>query len=297
MTTSGKTPICGPERWTTKDRMACSYWDLWFCVAALVDHDGDLDALAEALEEGGRLSGGGTAEAKLSHLEDLKRRMAAAGIDAETLVAGEDADPKIRAKARAKVLKQGLYPRDMTESMWHTPRERLYERALRGRWHLFPVSPEPYYRRLSNGLGEGFRSEGQTFKLARRLEAAIERTDRETAYRVPDQLAARRALVAWCYRAMERCDNSYGVIGEVGTDALLTYVSIDCEPTGIAGETWCEDLCELLAWENWGLLLHAETRPFAQLRGELAEHAERFMLALADELRAHRLRYEADQTL
>ena len=150
MTTSGKTPICGPERWTTKDRMACSYWDLWFCVAALVDHDGDLDALAEALEEGGRLSGGGTAEAKLSHLEDLKRRMAAAGIDAETLV---------------------------------------------------------------------------------------------------------------------------------------------------AGETWCEDLCELLAWENWGLLLHAETRPFAQLRGELAEHAERFMLALADELRAHRLRYEADQTL
>ena len=160
MTTSGKTPICGPERWTTKDRMAWSYWDLWFCVAALVDHDGDLDALAEALEEGGRLSGGGTAEAKLSHLEDLKRRMAAAGIDAETLVAGEDADPKIRAKARAKVLKQGLYPRDMTESMWHTPRERLYERALRGRWHLFPVSPEPYYRRLSNGLGEGFKIRG-----------------------------------------------------------------------------------------------------------------------------------------
>ena len=199
--------------------------------AALVDHDGDLDALAEALEEGGRRSGGGAAEAKLSHLDDLKRRMAAAGIDAETLVAGEDADGKIRAKARAKVLKQGLYPRDMTESMWHTPRERLYERALRGRWHLFPVSPEPYYRRLSNGLGEGFRS----FKLSRRLEAAIERTDRETANRVPDRLAARRALVAWCYRAMERCDDSYGVIGEVGTDALLTHVSIDYEPTGIAG--------------------------------------------------------------
>ena len=96
---------------------------------------------------------------------------------------------------------------------------------------------------------------------------------------------------------MERSDDSYGVIGEVGTDALLTYASIDYEPTGIAGEDWCEDLCELLAWENWGLLLHAETRPFAQLRGDLAEHAERFMLSLADELRAHRLRYEADQTL
>jgi len=297
MTISGTTPNYGPGEWTTKHGMSWSHWDLWFCVVALLDHDGDLDALAEAIEEAGRLSGRGTAEAKLSHLDDLKRRMAAASVNAETLVAGEDTDPKIRAKARTKVLKQGLYPRDMTEPMWHTPRERLYERALRGRWQLFPVSPEPHYRRLSNGLGEGFRSKGQTFKLARRLEAAIDRIDRTTANSAPDRLAARRALVAWCYQAMERCDDSYGVIGEVGTDALLTYANIDYEPTGIAGEDWCEDLCELLAWENWGLLLHAETRPFAQLHGELAEHAERFMLSLADELRTHRLRYEADQTL
>ena len=96
---------------------------------------------------------------------------------------------------------------------------------------------------------------------------------------------------------MERCDDSYGVIGEVGTDALLTYASIDYQATGIAVEDWCEDLCELLAWETWGLLLRAETSPFAQLRGELVEHAERSMLSLADELRTHRLRYEADQTL
>jgi hypothetical protein len=252
MTTAGRTPIYGPERWTTKQGMVWSYWDLWFCVVALVEHDGDLDALAEAIAEGGRVSGGGTAEAKLSHLDDLRRRMAAAGIEPEALVAGEDADPKTRAKARAKVLKQGLYPRDMTEPMWHTPRERLDERALRGRWHRFPVSPEPYYERLSHGLGEGFRSKGQTFKLARRLEAAIARMDRATANSAPDRLAARRALVAWCYRAMERCDDSYGVIGEVGTDALLTYASIDYEPTGIAGEDWCEDVCELLAWETGG---------------------------------------------
>ena len=240
MMASGKT-IYGPERWATKHGMAWSYWDLWFCVVALVDHDGDLDALAGAIEERGRLAGGGTAEAKLSHLDDLKRRMATAGIDPRTLVAGEDTDPKIRAKARTKVLKQGLYPRDMTEPMWHTPRERLHERALRGRWHLFPVSPEPFYERLSNGLGEGCRSKGQTFRLARRLEAAIERIDRKTANSAPGRLAARRALMAWCYRAMERSDDSYGVIGEVGTDALLTYASIDYEPTGIAGEDWCED--------------------------------------------------------
>lgn len=247
---SGKAPIYGPEPWSTRQATVWSYWDLWFCVVALADHDGDLDALAEAIEEGGRLSGTGTAEAKLSHLDDLRRRMAAAGIDAEALVADEDTDPKIRAKARTKVHEQGLYPRDMTEPMWHTPRERLYERALRGRWHVFPVTPEPFYERLCNGLGERFRSKGQTFKLAHRLRAAIERTDRTTTNSAPQRLGARRALVAWCYGTMKRCDDSYGVIGELARDALLNYATLRYEPVGIAARDWCEDLCELLSWRT-----------------------------------------------
>ena len=297
MTASGRTPIYGPEPWTTKRGAAWSYWDLWFCVVALADHDGDLDALGEAIENGGRTFGSGTVESKLSHLDDLKRRMAQAGIDARALASEEDADPRTRAKARTKVLKQGLYPRDMTEPMWHTPRQRLYEGALRVRWQRFPVSPEPFHERLSNGLGEGYRSKGQTFRLARRLEAAVKRSDRKTTNDPPARLAARRALVTWCYQAMERCDDSYGVIGELARDALLTYATLPHEPTGIIAEDWCEDLCELLAWENWGLLHRHETRPFTQIRGELADHAERFLLSLAAELRAHRLRHEADQTL
>lgn len=60
---------------------------------------------------------------------------------------------------------------------------------------------------------------------------------------------------------------------------------------------WCEDLCELLVWEDWGLLHRHETRPFAQIHASLADHAERFLLALADELRGHRLRRQADQAL
>ena len=194
------------------------------------------DALAEPLEERGRFSGVGTVEAKLSHLDDLKRRMAEADVDARAVAAGEEVESRVLAKARTKVLKQGLYARDMTEPMWHTPRERLYERALRGRWHVFPVSPEPVYERLCNGLGEGFRSKGQTFKLARRLEAAIERIDRTTANRPAERLGARRALVVWCYLAMVRCDDSYGVIGELARDALLTYAMVPYEPTGIAAQ-------------------------------------------------------------
>jgi hypothetical protein len=73
MNGSGKTPIYGPEPWITKLETVWSYWDLWFCVVALADHDGDLDALAQAIEDGGRSFWGGTVEAKLCHLDDLRR--------------------------------------------------------------------------------------------------------------------------------------------------------------------------------------------------------------------------------
>jgi hypothetical protein len=297
VTRSGRTPIYGPEPWRTKRNAVWSHWDLWFCVVTLADHDGDLDALAAAIEDRSGSLGSGTVEAKLSHLDDLTRRLAEAGIDAAKLAGDADADPGVRGKARTKVLKQGLYPRDLTDAMRHPPRDRLYERALRGRWKLFPVSPEPFYERLANGLGDGYRSKGQTFALERRIEAARERLDRNTAKDPAARLAARRALLTFCYRAMERCDDSYGLIGELAQEALFTYARLAFAPAGIAAEDWCEDLCELLVWEDWGLLHRHETRPFAQVNGPLADHAERFLLALADELRGHRLRHQADQAL
>ena len=124
MSGSSKTPIYGPEPWATTNKTAWSYWDLWFCVVALADHDGDLDELTVAIEEGGRLSGGGTAEAKLSQLDDLRRRMAQAGIDAQTLVAGEDTDPKIRAVVSSPIVMTGSSraPRRTSLTERHTPR-------------------------------------------------------------------------------------------------------------------------------------------------------------------------------
>ena len=46
-----------------------------------------------------------------------------------------------------------------------------------------------------------------------------------------------------------------------------------------------------------GAAYRHETKPFAHVNGPLADHAERFLLALADELRSHRLRHQADQAL
>ncbi len=195
------------------------------------------------------------------------------------------------------MLKQGLYPRDLTDAMRETPRKRLYERALRGRWDRFPVSPEPFYERLVNGLGEGYLPKGATFRLERRIEAPRDRLQRNTAKDPAARLAAQRALLTWCYGAMGRCDDSYGVIGELAQAALITYAKLPFKPAGIAEEDWCEDLCELLVWEDWGLLHRHETQPFPRIHGMLADHAETFLVALATELRGQRLPHHADQAL
>ena len=105
MTRSGRTPpIYGLELWRTDRKVVWSHWDLWFCVVAVADHDGDLDALAAAIEDGGRSSGSSTTEAKLSHLDDLTRRLAEAGIDAAELAGDAGADTGVCGKARTKVL-------------------------------------------------------------------------------------------------------------------------------------------------------------------------------------------------
>lgn len=154
MSAPKRTPIYGPEPWLKVGGVVWSHWDLWLCVVACLDHDGDLAALAEGLVAGERFSDPSDTERKLSHLEDLAARLRAAGLEARALVTRADDKPALRAKARTKVLKQGLYPRDLTDAMSSTPRERLNQRALRGRWSRFPASPRPWYERLVDKLGE-----------------------------------------------------------------------------------------------------------------------------------------------
>jgi hypothetical protein len=297
MSAPKRTAIYGPEPWRTDRRLVWSHWDLWLCLVAELDYGSDLAALADAIAAREPLYDGSASEAKLSHLDELAARLRDAGLTAAALMAGVDASPALRSKARTKVLRQGLYPRDMTAAMRVTPRERLRERALRGRWDRFPSSPRPWYEALVGELGERWLHENATFRLERRIEAARERNERSTARDPAGRLAARRALVTYTFETMERCDDSYGVLSPLARDVLLSYARAPVDAAGVAIEDWSEDLCELLAWERYGVLLDHETEVFANVHGAAADHAERFLLALAGELRAHRLRYEADEAL
>lgn len=291
-----RTATYGPEPWLTVGGVNWCHWDLWFCLVARLDHSGDLAALADAVAARDRWGGSGS-ERKLSHLDDLTARLAAAGLTADALLAHADDRPALRAKARKKVLEQEVsYERELTPAMRSTPRKRLYERALRGRWERFTASPQPWHDRLVNHLGEGWLHKNATLRLERRIESARDRHDRATASDPAQRLAWRRALVTYMYETMARCDDSYGVLGTLGREAILTYAKLPTDDADISPKDWCEDLCELLVWEDYGLL-DRETAAFANVHGALADHAERFLLALADELRAARLPRQAGVAL
>jgi hypothetical protein len=119
--------IFGPEPWQEVAGQTWSHWDLWFCLVLLSEFDSDWAAFSEelwrrrspyllTLDE----------ESKVSHLENLRARLADAGLGAADL-AGEATDNrKLLAKARRKVLDQPLdRGRDLTLAMRATPRERL----------------------------------------------------------------------------------------------------------------------------------------------------------------------------
>lgn len=218
MTGSSDPPIYGPEPWRTKRKAVWSHWDLWFCVVALADHDGDLEKLAVAIEGTGQSFWSSTIEAKLSHLDDLRRRLADAEIDAGALAGGTEDNQRIRSKARTKVLTQGLCPRDLTDAMRETPRQRLYERrcAAAGRASRSP-------RSRSTSVWRPVSVRGICRRVRRSASNAGSKPSATGCSRRPAKdPAAQRALLTWCYGTMGRCDDSYGVIGELAQEALIT---------------------------------------------------------------------------
>lgn len=181
MNTTKRSAIYGPEAWLTTSGADWCHWDLWLwlCVVACIDHDGDLTRLADAIAHAHRAWGGRDAERKLSHLDDLAERLHGADQDASALAAYAGDRPALRSKARAKVLKQGLYERDLTDPMRCTPRERLYERALHGGWDRYPVPPQAPYDRLVRALGEPWLPKGHVaLRASHRDSAQVDRSCR-----------------------------------------------------------------------------------------------------------------------
>jgi hypothetical protein len=104
------TRVYGPESWRNVAGEDWTRWDLWCCVIAAKDHDGDLGRLAASIAAKIRDNRGRTKlysrdsdDARLAHVVDLDQRLTEADICCGDLAGPEIlADRKIGSRARAK---------------------------------------------------------------------------------------------------------------------------------------------------------------------------------------------------
>lgn len=292
----------GPEVWEQRGGVDWSLWDLWFCVVAMHDHEGDLDALAEVFVEAIRkpaFGKGEPSEAKLSHLHDLCARLADASLTASDLADADVlADKRIIPRAREKVTGRiSLEGRACTPAMFDTPRRRLERRAQYGHWSSFPSDPTPFFEKFRPTVERSdFVSKGKTFAIAPRLERRLGDLDgpRRT---LPDRLALYRAFHTAGIELADAADDGYGTIGEVRSAAWRTYLAIDWRTTGMDPSAYWQDLCELRLWERYGLDFRAEEAWFRSARTKDVPVIESILLALEAEHRDAVLDYPANEAL
>ena len=295
-------PRFGPEPWERRGGIEWSLWDLWFCVVAVRDHDGDLDALAEVFVAAIRnppFGNGEPSEAKLSHLDDLRSRLDRSGMVAADLADAEVlADKRIATRARQKVTgRVSLEGRACTPAMLDTPRRQLERRSRYGHWPMFPTDPTAFFERFRPTVERsGFVSKGKSFAIASRLEKRLAELDGPRRS-LPDRLALYRAFQTAGLEFAEAVDDSYGVVGEMRATAWRTYLSIDWRATGMDPTAYWQDLCELRIWEPYGVDYEAQSAWFASARRDDVPIVEAILLGLEVEHRAAVLDYHADEAL
>lgn len=297
MSEARRPSIFGPEPWAVVGGTQWCHFDRWFALVAVQDFASDLDALEAELV--GRLRspyGRADVEAKLSHLDDLRRRLDAAGLGASALAAADEPDKAALAKARRKVLDQEVDGRAMTEAMRETPKVRLERRARYGHWNRFPVDPARWYERLAGRRPAAFVPQGRSFSATRQLRERLASFDGPRR-RIADRLAIYRAFHTVGVELAERGNDSYGTIGELRFAAFRTYVSIDWSEAGMAPEAYWQDLCELLVSEEYALTYRHETLPFGRVPAGQAELIQSILLALAGEWRGIHHESQAGEAL
>jgi hypothetical protein len=286
----------GPESWRTVADADWSYWDLWFCVVCLTDHGGDWAALDDAIQQADEHD----SEQKWCHLQDLTERLDRAGLTAASLVGATLREPKLRAKARTKVMKSSLYDRDLTPAMQNPPSVRLTRRALFGSWPEFPQSPQAWYDLLSAQFDfddERYWDGWATRTMAQELADAVDDLAARVGTNVAQLLAVDRASLTLYYEAAEACDDSYGGLGDVAHEAIAAYARTDWRASGITAEVFWRDL---LQWsimaDNYGLLndLEIDLLRSAGVRRDL-DLTDATLADLAAEYTAARMDWHAEQ--
>ena len=296
---SGDDRIFGPERWRSLGGQDWSWWDLWCCVIAVKDHDGDLTALAESIAdkirtERGPMFSSRSDDARLAQVLDLDQRLAAAGLDPGDLAdRGVLRDRKITSRARAKFkanVPDGAYAR--TPAMLDLPRDRLERRARFGAWPEFPSDPAPFFDKFRPTIERRECTERQTRRVTHTLSDTLGHLDGPKRS-LTDRLALYRAFYTAAAELADIADDSYGYLGDLWQETWLEYLDLDWRATGIAAALYWRDVCELYVWEDYGLDHRHEAAWFASATAADLALIRDTLAGLADEAHLYALDRQA----
>jgi hypothetical protein len=279
-----------------------SYWDLWFALVAANDCGHDLVRLGRQLasERSSVIFFRDSVERKQSHVLDLGRRLASAGVTVEQIVvaAGDLARAEKRRAAKF-VLEKELRKWEWSDAMHETSRERRERNALRGSWPRFPVSPEPFADEIrSKFKTAGFYGENASFGLARKLDRYVERADKLVKKgRFAEAQALLRAWLTVVIELIEMADDSFGCIGDCFGTGFKTYLDIRLAETGIEESVFFADLLDFLIWEDYGMTWKRTDGYFRKLTPEQGDFCIAHLRQQIEELSAELLSHESEKAL
>lgn len=286
-------PRDGTEVWRAIDGVELCHWDRWLLRLSLVELGG-LDALAAQFKErrdapNQYANRDGEAEALLLQTKDLKRRLLAVKLTAGgVLDATERHSDWLLKKAHKRVFHDG--PTRRTPVMLATPKKVLRERAMRGHWDRFPISPAPFAVALAQETDRRYYELRSVGVFVRGIERVVKRLTKGGG--VAQRLGVHRGALTVIIESMEKVDDSdadvavmFREIEHVYHDDLLTFA---------AHPGLLRDFLELSVWEDYGLMKDP-SELFTRLPVEHAEPAYAELVDIIAELEREELKYTLEK--
>ena len=246
--------IFGPETWREVRGETFTYWDRWLLRLAADDSNG-MAGVVQQLEDRRRKRSfyRDDAEAKLAQMADLAARLQRLNVEPSDVLGDADlADKRLARKSHDKVYHQtgGRF----TTAMHDTPRRRLRERALRGHWKDFPVSPLRFERDLLSQFGgQHYLAWRETGFLADAIESHVDHAISSLSDDA-ERLALYRAAMTVMVESMERVDDSLADMATTFSGVWERYRTVPWEQAGLAAAVFFRDLIEFTVWEDYGMV-------------------------------------------
>ena len=276
-----------------------THWDLWIALVLDVHFGGNWDELIDHLRARKKEHyHRDEVEGILNHVRLLRQTLDREGLTAGDILAA--ADPaflkKQVRKAKRKILEMGFRYREKSRWMIDTPRKQREERAMRGHWSHFPVSPDEYAGLLERQYKtSGYYSEKQSWGLERKLSRFLEKHEQDAS--LAQLLALYRAFLTVVVEQMDLVDDSFGVMGQLCGQVFEGYVGLDWREIDMPPAIFLQDLIEFIIWEDYAFTWKRDRVFLAGLDSEQVPLVEAIARSQWEELAGFELEYQAEKTL